>query len=181
MNEIVNAQTLLFIRAIEIGILLGMFYDLIRIFRKIIPHPNWLVQIEDITYWLICMFLAFSILYMHNFADIRFFVFIGMILGGIFYLCTFSIMFMKIATWVIELMRQVIAYIIKILLIPIRWIIGLIKIPLRAIDKQCKRAKRYSKGQMKKARRRWYYVQADIKTQIKVKSNKNIYKGKKRD
>lgn len=181
MNEIVNAQTLLFIRAIEIGILLGMFYDLIRIFRKIIPHVNWLVQIEDILYWLFCTFVAFSIFYVHNFADIRFFVFIGMILGGIFYLCTFSIVFMKIAAWFIELMRRIITYIIKLLLIPIRWIIELIKIPLRMLQMQLIRWRKYRRGQVRKAKRKWYYTTADIKTGIKLKSHKNIYNSKKRD
>ncbi|MGL5674878.1 MAG: spore cortex biosynthesis protein YabQ [Cellulosilyticaceae bacterium] len=181
MNEIVNTQTLLFIRAIEIGILFGMVYDLVRIFRKIIPHPNWLVQLEDSLYWLACMFIGFSILYIHNFAEIRLFVFLGMILGGILYLATFSIVFMKIATWIIEWMRRIIKAIIEAVLVPIRWLIGLIKIPLRFISRQYIRANTYRRKQVKKAGRKWQYIKADMKTEIKVNSNKNIYNNKKTD
>ena len=156
MNEIVNTQTLLFIKAVEIGILLGMFYDLIRIFRKIIKHPNWLLQLEDILYWVICMGISFGILYIHNFADIRIFVFIGMILGATLYFCTFSILFMKIATWLIDLIRRIILEIIRIVSIPIKWLIGLIKIPLRLFRHQCQRANQYKKIRVRQMKRGWY-------------------------
>lgn len=181
MNEIVNTQTFLFIKAIEIGILLGMLYDLVRIFRKIIKHPNWLVQIEDILYWGIGIAISFGVLYIHNFANIRFFVFIGMVLGGIFYLSTFSILFMKVATWLIDFLRYIIVYIIKMVLIPIGWLISMIKIPLYFVLSKLRQLNQYKNIQQRKVRRKWYYIQSDVKAGIKVKQNKHIYKIKKND
>ena len=181
MNEIVNTQTLLFIKAIEIGILLGMFYDLIRIFRKIIKHPNWMLQLEDALYWMICIAITFGILYVHNFAQLRFFVFVGMILGAILYLCTFSILFMKIATWLINLIQRFILWLVHLVLIPIRWLINLVKIPLHFLGRKWRELMGYRKKKSRQLRRAWYYKEADIRTSIKVKRNKNIYNPPKKD
>lgn len=172
MNELVNTQTLLFVKCIEIGILMGMLYDLIRIFRKIIKHYNWVVQVEDALYWLGCSFIGFGILYIHNYADIRFFGIIGMVLGGILYLCTFSILFMKVATWVIEWGRRILKYIIHIISIPIRWIISALAIPVRYGCKMLGLANAKQKKNIKGLRRKWYQQKADIKTSVKFKKMK---------
>ena len=47
MNQVVSSQAILFITSVEIGILMGVLFDLIRIFRKLLKHPNFLVQVED--------------------------------------------------------------------------------------------------------------------------------------
>lgn len=172
MNELVNTQTLLFIKCIEIGILMGMIYDLIRIARKIINHYNFIVQVEDVLYWLACSLIGFAILYMHNYAEIRFFGLIGMILGGIMYLCTFSIIFMKIATWVIDLVKKIISYILHILSIPIKWLMTLVYIPLRWMRRSLGIANNCQKQKVRTLRRKWYHKKADIKTSIKIKREK---------
>lgn len=167
MNAVVNSQTLLFLTCIEIGVIMGMFYDLIRIFRKIIPHPNWLIQVEDTLYWVSGALIGFAILYMHNYGQIRFFVFLGMILGGILYLCTFSIIFMKFATWLIDLIKRIVKYVIHILSIPILWMIKLFKIPLRALRRLFKRIQIYRRRQVKKLNRKFYYKNADVRSYLK--------------
>lgn len=172
MNAVVNSQTLLFLTCIEIGIIMGMFYDLIRILRKIIPHPNWLIQIEDTLYWVSGALIGFAILYMHNYGQIRVFVFLGMLLGGIFYLCTFSIVFMKFATWLIDLIKQIVKYIIHIVSIPLLWVINLIKIPLRGMQLLFKQFSTYRKRQIKKLNRKLYYKSADIRSQLKYRRTK---------
>lgn len=172
MNQVVNSQTLLFLTCIEIGIIMGMFYDLIRIFRKIIPHPNWLIQVEDTLYWVSGALIGFAILYMHNYGKIRFFVFLGMLLGGVLYLCTLSIIFMKFATWLIDLMKQIIDYILHILGIPIKWIIHLIKIPLKAFQRLLLHLNTYRRRQTKKLSRKIYYQKSDVRSQLKYSKTK---------
>lgn len=172
MNAVVNSQTLLFLTCIEIGVIMGMFYDLIRILRKIIPHPNWLIQVEDTLYWISGALIGFAILYMHNYGQIRFFVFLGMLSGAVLYLCTFSIVFMKFATWLIDLMKRVFRYVIHIVSIPLLWIINLIKIPVRGIKMLYKHLNTYRKRQVKKLNRKLYYKNADIRTQLKYHKTK---------
>ena len=172
MNQVVNSQTLLFLTCIEIGVIMGMFYDLIRIFRKIIPHPNWLIQVEDTLYWVSGALIGFAILYMHNYGKIRFFVFLGMILGGVLYLCTLSIIFMKFATWFINLMKQMISYLIHILSIPVKWIIQLIKIPLKGLQRLIAKMNTYRRRQIKKVNRKIYYQKSDARSHLKYSKTK---------
>lgn len=169
MNEIVTTQTSLFLISIEIGIVLGMLYDLIRIFRKIIKHVVWLVQIEDIVYWISCAFIGFGILYVHNYSQIRFFVFIGMALGALFYFCTFSLLFMKIATWLIEVVKKIIRYIVNLISIPIKLFIKLIKIPIRGILGLLNLVQAYQKMKIREFKRKLYYKQSDFKVFLKLK------------
>lgn len=151
---------------------MGMLYDLIRIFRKIIPHSNWSVQIEDAIYWVVCALTGFSILYMHNYGQIRFFVFIGIILGSVLYFCTFSIIFMKFATWLIDLIKHIIRTLVHILSIPIRWIISIIKIPIRILKQLTIRWNKYRRWQFKKVQRKIYFKKSDFKSGVKYKTTK---------
>ncbi|MEG0388828.1 MAG: spore cortex biosynthesis protein YabQ, partial [Niameybacter sp.] len=151
---------------------MGMLYDLVRIFRKIIPHSDWSVQVEDTAYWICCALIGFAILYMHNYGQIRFFVFIGIILGGIFYFCTFSIVFMKFATWMIEFIKHIIRTLIHILSIPILWIINIVKIPLRMFRGLMRQMNKRRKLKMKKVQRQIYFKKADIKSGVKYKHTK---------
>ena len=109
MNEMVSSQSMLFLASVEIGVLMGVLFDLIRIFRKILKHPNFLVQIEDMLYWIICALLGFYRLYICNYAAIRPYICIGIILGAVFYLLTFSIIFMKIATAIIKYVKSLVS------------------------------------------------------------------------
>lgn len=172
MNEMVGTQTMLFLKCIEIGILMGMIYDLIRIFRKIIPHPNFLVQIEDSLYWIICALIGFGMLYMHNYGEIRFFVFIGIILGAVFYFATFSIIFMKIATYIIDLVKKFIHFLIHIISIPINWCIKMIMIPIRLVERKLIKLKQKQKMRTRKLKRKWYHKKAEIKTELRIRKKK---------
>lgn len=46
-------------------------YDLIRIFRRIVPHGTWAVAIQDVCYWLLTAFLIFQLLYRQNDGAVR--------------------------------------------------------------------------------------------------------------
>lgn len=169
MNVIVNTQLQLFLYAIGIGIVLGMIYDLSRILRKAIRHPNFLVQIEDGLYWILCAFVVFGILYLHNYGQLRIFVFLGMILGAIFYFATFSILFMKIAVWVIDTVKKCITWLIKMISIPIKALLRLIAIPITYFyGVYCKQVEKHQ-IRRRIAQRKKYYIQADRKTEKKLR------------
>lgn len=172
MNQIVNDQALLFITCIEIGIIIGMFFDMIRILRKLIRHPDFLVQIEDILYWVICALIGFYMLYINNYAAIRPFVFIGILLGAILYFASFSIVFMKVATLVIKYIKIFIKYVIKILAIPIKGFINLLKIPLGYVGMKLEYVSDYKKVKLRRLKRQWYHKKADIRTEIHIKKRK---------
>ncbi|MDF2877220.1 MAG: Spore cortex biosynthesis protein YabQ-like protein [Clostridia bacterium] len=172
MNQIVNDQALLFITCIEIGVIIGMFFDIIRILRKLIKHPDFLVQIEDALYWVICALIGFYMLYVNNYGAIRPFVFIGILLGAILYFASFSIVFMKIATLVIKYIKVFISYVIKILRIPINGFINLIKIPLSYVGTKLEIVSYYKKMKLRGLKRRWYHKKAEIRTEMRIRKRK---------
>lgn len=141
VNKLVTAHTLLFLTSIQIGILMGIIFDVIRIFRKILKHPNFFVQIEDMLFWVACAFMSFYLLYICNYAAIRPFVFIGIILGAIFYFVSFSSWFMKLATKAINYMKKLMRRLVLYLLRPIRWVLGILVWPLRYLRLQYRKLK----------------------------------------
>ncbi len=172
MNQIVSSQVQLFITSIQIGILLGILFDLIRIARKIIKHPNFLVQIEDMLYWIISGFIGFYILYRCNYANIRPFIFIGMLLGATLYFLTFSIVFMKITTIMIDFIKRILRKCYALLLIPIKAIVGAIKIPLVYIKHQIRKAYYHQKIHLRALKRKHYFKVADKKVDTYLKKSK---------
>jgi spore cortex biosynthesis protein YabQ len=176
----VNTQTLLFLKAVEIGVLMGMLYDLLRILRKIIWHPNTLVQLEDFLYWISCACFSFLLLYKYNYSEIRPYVFLGMLSGAVFYFATFSVVFMKVATWAIDCVKRFLRYVIHILSIPVRWVIGVLIIPFRFLKKQYGHLKMFAKYQEHKVRRKFYQQQADFLTSRRLRMiNKYLQEDKK--
>ena len=79
---------------------------------------------------------------------------------------------MKFATWLIDLMKQIIDYILHILGIPIKWIIHLIKIPLKAFQRLLLRFNTYRRRQTKKLSRKIYYQKSDVRSQLKYSKTK---------
>lgn len=67
------------------GALITFVYDLIRIFRRIIPHGNVWIGIEDFFFWIWTSLWIFSVLYRENDGSLRLYTILTMALGMIIY------------------------------------------------------------------------------------------------
>ena len=68
-----------------LGIILLMSYDLLRLFRLLIPHgPLW-IGLEDFAYWIYCAVMTFLLLFYENSGVLRGYVIIGVFSGMILY------------------------------------------------------------------------------------------------
>ncbi|ONI37975.1 hypothetical protein AN639_08675 [Candidatus Epulonipiscium fishelsonii] len=171
-NQLVSSQALLFFECIKIGILMGVIYDLLRVTRKIVKHLDLLVHIEDLLYWVGCSILGFSILYMHNYAEIRIFAFLGMILGATLYFLSFSLIFMKIVTQIIEWIRYVLSIVFNILKIPVNWTIQALAIPIGVASDVSEKAQDKTNQEVRKLKRNVTLSGADFKTNIYATKNR---------
>ncbi len=172
MNQIINSQVRLFITSVEIGIMMGIVFDLVRIMRKIIKHPNFFVQLEDMLYWIFCGFTGFYMLYVCNYADIRPYIFIGIILGATLYFLTFSIIFMRIMTKIIDYVKAVCYKLYQLILIPIKGAIRLIRVPLKYIQNKYNQMKYQQKLKKRAKARKKYQHEADKETERFLKNQK---------
>ncbi len=95
----VNEQTQLFLLSCLLGIPIGVFFDVFRALRSVIPHNTALVLIEDIVFMLVyAVFMtAFTIVCARG--DYRFFYTIGNILG-------FALYFFTVGNVVIGVIRR---------------------------------------------------------------------------
>ena len=67
------------------GALITIVYDLLRIFRRIIPHGNLWIGIEDFFFWIWTTLWIFSVLYRENDGNLRLYTLCAMALGMIVY------------------------------------------------------------------------------------------------
>ncbi|MCI8558017.1 MAG: hypothetical protein HFI19_09680 [Lachnospiraceae bacterium] len=86
MSEGILFELQFFFKAFLLGVLMMISYDVIRIFRRLIPHGTAAVAVEDILYWLICGVSIFRMLYLENSGAIRGFAIAAVVLGMLLYL-----------------------------------------------------------------------------------------------
>lgn len=82
--------------AVLVGAGLFLFYDIVRIFRRIIPHGVIWVGVEDVVYWLICTGVVFVMLYHENDGMVRGFALGGIVFGMLLYYLVFSRLMIRI-------------------------------------------------------------------------------------
>lgn len=172
MNQIVCSQSELFFTSIQIGIIIGIIFDSIRIFRKMIHHPNFAVQIEDMLFWVFSGFMGFYMLYNCNYADIRPYIMLGMIMGASLYFLTFSILVMKVMTCIIELIKEITYRIYVRTMKPVRIIIRYIMIPINNFKRARTISAHNKKMRYREKLRKQYQLEADNMTEIYIKNNR---------
>lgn len=173
MSQMVSGQLMLFIVSIIIGIVMGVLFDIFRVIRKIVHHHSLTVQLEDIFYWILCALIGFYILYICNYAEIRVYVFIGMLLGSILYFCTVSILVIQIADWVIKTVKSILNKMIVLIMKPIRQLMRLLGIPITHIVSLKERFETSTTLTIREFRMQQYHKQLEQKTEKFIKNKKD--------
>lgn len=96
----------IFFRAALLGAALMLFYDVLRIFRRLIPRGIVLVSVEDVFYWLIFGLAVFLLLYRENDGTLRGFIVGGTALGLILYYALLGRWMMPRISHVISAMKK---------------------------------------------------------------------------
>lgn len=71
--------------AFLLGIFVTFLYDLLRIFRRIVPHNLFLVSVEDLGFWIYCGAKVFLLMYHESNGTLRWFAVFGALLGMALY------------------------------------------------------------------------------------------------
>lgn len=90
-----------------------VIYDLIRIFRRVVPHGVCSIALEDILYWIGTAVLIFQLLYRENDGAVRGYVLCAVAAGMILYHQTIS-------SWLVENIAGFLRRILGFLLKPVR-------------------------------------------------------------
>ena len=85
-----NNQFLTMALMIGCGLGLGMIFDIYRVLTDKLNLSRWIIAILDIIYGLIAAVAVFRVLYYSNYGQLRFFIFVALILGIYLYYKWFS-------------------------------------------------------------------------------------------
>lgn len=97
------------------GILILAIYDVLRIFRRIVPHRVWSISVEDVLYWIGTAFLIFQLLYRENDGAVRGYALLAVAVGMLLYHQTVS-------NWLVCHLAGILKCILSVVLKPFRLI-----------------------------------------------------------
>lgn len=107
---VVNNQAFLFIIFTLDGILIGILFDCFRVLRKTFKTKDFVTYIEDILFWLFTGFIILYSMCMFCDGELRFFMFIGIIIGIFMYMITISRYVIKVSVFIINFFKKVLAF-----------------------------------------------------------------------
>lgn len=120
MNGTAISQFYSFLIFIGIGILIVLIFDIFRIFRKSFKTPDIITTIEDIIFCIITGFVLIFSIFKFNDGEIRLYIFLGLLIGGIIYTISISKPFIKVNVTIIKSIKKLIIKTVKIIIFPFK-------------------------------------------------------------
>lgn len=102
MSEEIIREWNFWLYSILTGACMAFLYDVIRLFRRLVRHGRFAVDLEDIIYWSACFGVSFVLLYYGNNGVIRFAAVLGAAVGMAAYTATVGRFFIRISYFVID-------------------------------------------------------------------------------
>ena len=112
MNSEIISQMQYFAIYILCGIFIGILFDIFRILRKSFKTPDFVTYIEDAIFGIITGIFLIFIIFIFNNGELRFYIFLALLLGNVLYLSTISKYFIKINVKIITTLKNTIIKII---------------------------------------------------------------------
>ncbi len=106
------------LHALLMGIFITFVYDLLRIFRRVIPHAAFFVSLEDIAFWIYCGAEVFLLMYHEGDGSLRWFAVMGAMAGMFLYKKLISELFVKYVSLALGKILEALGKIIKFLCRP---------------------------------------------------------------
>ncbi len=116
-------QANLFIMFSLVGMIIGLLFDIFRIFRKTFKTKDIVTYLEDIVFWILTGIIIIYSMYRFCDGELRFFMIVGIIFGTTMYILTLSKYIIIFFTIVINVVKKIIIYPIKLIINTIRRII----------------------------------------------------------
>ena len=127
--QMITNQAYLFLIFVINGLLIGLLFDAFRILRISFKTKDFITYIEDILFWIMTGSLVLYSIFVFNNGEIRFYIFLGIVIGIILYITLFSKYIIKFSVFIIKYLKKLFIKIFQILSIPIK----IIKKPITLI------------------------------------------------
>lgn len=122
----INNQALLFCVFTINGVLIGLLFDFFRILRKSFKTRDIITYIEDILFWILTGIILLYSIFTFNNGEIRFYMFLGVILGCIIYMLLVSRYIVNTITKIILFFKKIIIKAVNIIIYPFKMLIKML-------------------------------------------------------
>lgn len=78
-------ENIFLLHALYMGAFITFVYDLLRIFRRVVPHRGFFVSAEDLFFWIYCGGEVFLLMYRESDGTLRWFAVAGALTGMFLY------------------------------------------------------------------------------------------------
>ena len=112
-------ENLFLFYALLMGIFITFVYDILRIFRRVVAHGNFLISLEDIGFWIYCAAKVFMLMYHESNGTLRWFAVLGALLGMFLYKKLVSPFFVKYTTFVLKKLIGILGKFVKFVCKPL--------------------------------------------------------------
>lgn len=114
-----SSQAIMFLSSCVLGFCLAAVYDVFRITRIAVKTCNAIIFIEDLIFFIIVTISSFIFIIVKNDGVFRGFLIVGELLGAILYFFTLSILVLKAANLIINVVTSIFKFIFNITIKPV--------------------------------------------------------------
>lgn len=114
------SENILLLHALLLGIFITFVYDLLRIFRRVVPHNGFFVALEDLAFWVYCGAEGYLLMYHESDGNLRWFAVLGAMTGMFLYKKLLSGLLVKYVSLALNKVLGVLGKIAGFLLKPFR-------------------------------------------------------------
>ena len=115
-------ENVFLLHALLMGIFITFIYDLLRIFRLVVPHNGFFVSAEDLLFWVYCGGEVFLLMYHESDGTLRWFAVLGALAGMYLYMRFVSPLFVKYISSAIKRSISLFRKILRFLFKPVRFV-----------------------------------------------------------
>lgn len=120
--------------------------------------------VEDTLFWVIATAATFFFIFITNSGEIRFFIFIGVVMGAYLYFLTLSRPIVLVSVFVVDVAKTVIRFVFRVLITPVLIMLKPIMALMRLSEKKIKQMARLAK---KKWEFHWKTIKISLKNRQK--------------
>lgn len=134
-------QAYVFLATVYGGLIIGLFFDIYRMIRRILKPGKFITGIMDLIFWVIIALFSFFILFYINDGQVRFYSFLGIGIGWGLYILSISQFIMWIFDLIYKWVSKFLAWVFKIIKWPFAKVFQGISMFVRTIKNNFRRKK----------------------------------------
>lgn len=117
-----SAEMIFLSHALWTGVFITFAYDVLTVWRQIIPHKPACVSLEDLGFWIFCAIYVFLWLYRESNGILRWYAVAGALLGMVCYKKIVGTYFVKFAVRILKIILAILWKVLYVAATPLRFL-----------------------------------------------------------